>query len=222
MIPPANSVLPVLATADEAVMPVLVLDAGACQQLLAKRREMGGDRYDEVWEGVYVMSPLASIEHQRLVIELSFIFKEVVAGAGMVLPGANVTDRHDDWERNYRCPDVVVVLSGGLAKDIGAALVGGPDFLVEVRSPGDKSLDKLGFYASLGVRELLVVDRDSKQLELFRLAGGELQTQGRSSASVPGTLQSAVLPLAFSFQGEGAKNQIVVSRTDRTPQRWII
>ena len=47
-------------------------------------------------------------------------------------------------------------------QDIGPALVGGPDFLVEVASPGDRSLDKLAFYEGIGVRELLMVDRDSK------------------------------------------------------------
>jgi hypothetical protein len=27
--------------------------------LIRERRECGGDRYDEVWDGVYLMSPLA-------------------------------------------------------------------------------------------------------------------------------------------------------------------
>ena len=53
-------------------------------------------------------------------------------------------------------------------------ICGPADFLVEIISPGDKSRDKLAFYAELGVRELLVVDRYPWSLELYRLGGNEL------------------------------------------------
>ena len=46
-------------------MSLLVSDPELKERLLAERRASGGDRYDEVWDGVYVMSPLADDEHQR-------------------------------------------------------------------------------------------------------------------------------------------------------------
>ena len=75
-------------------MAVLVLDEWACETLLAQRRAMGGDRYDEVWEGTYVMNPMASVEHQRLVMGLPSALDIVVRGEGrgVVLPGANVAE----------------------------------------------------------------------------------------------------------------------------------
>ena len=204
-------------------MPILVLDGGAARELLARRREMGGDRYDEVWEGTYVMNPMASVEHQRLVMRLTVALDEVVRGNGLgeVFPGTNVTDNKANWEHNYRCPDVVVVLAGGRAKSNGPAFVGGPDFLIEVRSPGDRSLEKLGFYAAIGVRELLVVDRDTKELELYALRGSALQSQGRSTPTAPETLISSVLPLSFRHSAGTGAPGISVHRTD-SPGEWTI
>ncbi len=43
--------------------------------------------------------------------------------------------------------------------------------VVEIRSPGDESYEKLEFYALLGVPEAWVIHRDSKQPEVHRLAG---------------------------------------------------
>jgi len=69
--------------------PLLVLDPFARDAIVAQRRASGADRYDEVWEGTYIMSPLPSLEHQRLALRLSIIFDKVVTdlGKGTVLPG---------------------------------------------------------------------------------------------------------------------------------------
>ena len=52
-------------------MPTLVMDPKIEEQLLENRRAWGGDKFDEVWEGVYVMSPLPNNEHQKLMSRLS-------------------------------------------------------------------------------------------------------------------------------------------------------
>ena len=57
------------------IMSLLVRDPTDRDQILAKRRASGGDRYDEVWEGQYVMSPLAGDEHQRIVTWLAGILR---------------------------------------------------------------------------------------------------------------------------------------------------
>ncbi len=200
-------------------MPTLVLDTAVEDTILEHRRRCGGDRYDEVWDGVYVMSPLANLEHQRLVGRFSHILEVVVAEAGLgdVYPGANVTDRQDDWKSNFRCPDVVVVLneSSKRCQARGAALLGGPDFLIEVQSPGDATLDKLDFYGSIGVRELLVVDRDTKAIELFRLQRRALRSVGCS----PDSLKSRVIPLQFRRM----RMRKIEVTTTRAPQaRWVV
>ncbi|MGE3536552.1 MAG: Uma2 family endonuclease [Candidatus Tectimicrobiota bacterium] len=42
-----------------------------------------------------------------------------------------------------------------------------------MRSPGDESYEKLGFYAQLGVPEVWIIDRDSKTPALYVLQAGD-------------------------------------------------
>jgi Uma2 family endonuclease len=159
-------------------MPALVCDPVEVASLIQRRRDSGAARYDEVWEGLYVMSPMPNLEHQWLVGRLVSILSNVItdAGLGAVYPGANVSDRIQGWEDNYRCPDVVVVLNESRARcrDMGPMLVGGPDCVIEVRSPDDKSFEKLEFYESIGVQELLIIERDSKAIRGFHYVADRL------------------------------------------------
>ena len=59
-------------------MSLLIRDRSVSRRLIAKRRSLGLDRYDEVWNGVYVMSPLPNNEHQALAFELGSVVREVV------------------------------------------------------------------------------------------------------------------------------------------------
>src|SRR5438874_617201 len=118
------------------VTRLLIRDAGLIDPLIQERKRKGIDLYDEVWEGVYVMPSMPSLEHQGLVLDLGMIFAEVVKrpGLGQVYPGANVSDRGSDWKANYRVPDLVVVLKTGHAVSHPTHIQGGPDFLVEIES----------------------------------------------------------------------------------------
>jgi Uma2 family endonuclease len=204
--------------------PVLVLDPIARDAIIAQRRASGADRYDEVWKGTYIMSPLPSLEHQRLALRLSITFDKVVTdlGQGTVYPGANITDRAEDWTFNYRCPDVVVVLDESRIESLESAIVGGPDLLVEVASPGDRWPEKLEFYGSIGVRELLVVDCNTKELELFRARDRVLSSVGESTQSSPIELSSEVLPLTFKRTEASGKPQLEIRRNDGREGTWVI
>lgn len=202
----------------------LVLNHAVTEKLIRERRERGIDGFDEVWEGVYVVSPLANLEHQWIAGQFTSILDEVVVRTelGRVYPGANVSDRDDDWMQNFRVPDVVVVLKGGKARDCDTHLCGGPDFLIEILSLYDKSYDKLDFYAKIGVRELLLVDPDSRGVELFRLAGDELVPAGTSTKVGGGRVTSSVVPLAFEHFTTADTPRIVVLRTDGKPGEWSV
>ncbi len=204
-------------------MPMLIDDPRLESRLLKRRRIMGGDRYDEVWDGVYVMSPLASDEHQRLVTDFSIVFGIVIGfpGLGQVRAGVNVSDRVKDWRKNYRCPDVAVKLNGGLVRILKNHWVGGPDFAVEVVSKRDRSRQKIDFYAAIGTRELLIVDRDPWALELYGLRDGRLIPTGVSRIGTSTTLASDVLPLTFRLiEAEGVpKIEVAHPETART---WMI
>lgn len=59
-----------------------------------------------------------------------------------------------------------------MARDL--SIVGPPLVVVEIRSPGDESYDKLEFYAALGVPEVWIIHRDTKVPEIrVRNAAGE-------------------------------------------------
>lgn len=157
---------------------------------------MGGDRYDEVWNGVYVMSPIADNSHQDLVFRISNAIDRLLEVEGSrVLPGCNVSDRADDWTKNYRCPDVVVFLPGNPAEDRETHYLGGPDFAVEILSRGDRARKKFDFYAVVGVKELLLVVRNPWKLQLYRHEAAGWELVGDSRPRDAGTLRSETLDL---------------------------
>jgi hypothetical protein len=161
-------------------MTVLVNDPGLMERLIAERQATGADRYDEVWDGTYVMSPIADDEHQFLVCRLSTIFDTLfgMSKQADVRPGVNISDRNDGWIHEYRVPDVAVRLKDSRAIKHETHWEGGPDFVIEVVSLGDAAREKLEFYASIGVREVLILDREPWSLELYRLEGERLLPRG--------------------------------------------
>jgi Uma2 family endonuclease len=203
---------------------VRILDPEMCRDLVQRRQERGIDRHDEVWDGVYVVPPLASNPHQLLVGLMCAILHDVIGapGKGQVLPGANVSDRREGWEHNYRDPDVVVTLEGGRAVDCTTHYWGGPDFLIEIQSPGDDTDEKIPFYSALEVRELLIIHRDTRELRLYRHDGEQLAPVEPSEFQGKKWLVSEVLPLAFRRKAQRGGPRTEVRRTDRKPGHWTV
>lgn len=203
-------------------MTTLILDADFEAQAIAQRRALGLDRYDEVWDGVYVMAPLANNEHQRVATKLSAVLERIGEELNAeVLCGCNVSDRRDDWITNYRCPDNAVFLAENPAENLSTHWLGGPDFAVEITSPKDKTWDKLDFYASVSTRELLVIDREPWKLSLLRLQDGKLLLVGESTLAESLAIASTVLPLAFQLVArENEMPLIAVSHQDG--RRWNV
>jgi hypothetical protein len=203
---------------------VRIHDPLLCHAYIRQRQQCGIDDRDEVWDGVYVVPPLANNPHQALVLDFCVVLRHVVRmpDKGQVLPGANVSDRREDWHHNFRAPDVVVVLKDGKAEDCGTHWLGGPDFLVEIESPGDDTEEKTPFYGQLVVRELLIVHRDTRELRLLRHDGQALVEVGRSSADNRQWLQSEVVPLAFRWKMTKAGPRTEIKRTDGKRKTWTV
>lgn len=204
-------------------MSVLIRDPELEEQLRADRQAKGLDRWDEVWEGVYVMPPMPNDEHQEIQAALVAICQMTVkwAGLGEVRGGVNVSDRVDDWRDNFRCPDVAVFLDGTAAQNHQTFWLGGPDFAIEIVSPDDSSRDKLDFYSTVGVRELLIIDRAPWKLELYRLTAGRLVEVGQSVSTSSQILRSEVVPLSFKLIPGEARPSIEVTHSDGV-QRWVV
>jgi Uma2 family endonuclease len=141
-------------------------------QELADRRSKGLDRWDEMWDGVLHMTPAPTLEHQRLLDRLIEFLAPLLraSGRGRLVSAINVFGD----AANYRIPDLTFVTAGRefiLHED--GVRGGAPDAVIEIRSPHDETYEKLPFYASLGITDVIVIDRDSKRPELYRLAGSQ-------------------------------------------------
>ncbi len=203
---------------------LLIRDAGLAELLIEERKRKGLDLYDEVWEGIYVMPSMPNNAHQKLLDDLGDILTEVVKREkrGEKHPGANVSDRRKGWEHNYRIPDLLVVLNNSRAVDCGTHFFGGPDFLVEIESPGDDTEEKVPFYGKIGVRELLILHRDRRAARLLRLEGEELVLVKPTELEGKDWLVSAVLPLAFRRTVVKGAPRTQVRRTDGNPGLWTV
>jgi Uma2 family endonuclease len=204
-------------------MAILVTDRRLEERLKAERELSGADRYDEVWEGIYMMTPMLNSEHQGIVMQLASILQEVIgwSGLGEVFPGINLTARDDDWEQDYRVPDVAVFLKSGSASNCDTHWRGGADFLVEITSPEDRTREKIPFYSRLGVCELLVVERHPWRLELYRHDSGELKEVNRSVPDSSHLLRSQSVPLTFQLVPGDPRPQIKVMHVD-SGRQWMV
>ena len=142
---------------------------------LAERHRRGLDRFDEMWEGVLHMAPAPAYEHQRIVAEIAEFLGPLCKRQrrGVLALGINVFNEASAAP-DYRIPDFTFVATGRerlIAAD--GVRGGGPDAVIEIRSPYDETYEKLPFFARLGVLEVIVVDRDTKQPEVFRLTGSQ-------------------------------------------------
>jgi Uma2 family endonuclease len=183
--------------------------------LLEQRRRLGLDRWDEMWEGVLHMTPAPANEHQRVLDELLFflmgLFKQT--GRGTIRSGINVFDESSAQE-NYRIPDLTFVTAGREALFAEDGIRGGaPDAVIEIRSPNDESYEKLPFFATLRVREVVIIDRDTKHAEVFTLGASGYDQQAPGAG---GAVHAETLGILFrSLPGEPRRLMVSDAQADR-------
>lgn len=201
-------------------MATVIEDRDVEQEFIRERRAQGLDRWDEVWEGTYIVMPLPNPQHQQLIQRLSRVLAEVVEdpALGSVFPGCNVSDRNQGWKANFRCPDVAVYLNDNPARRRPAHWEGGPDFAIEIVSPGDRSREKLDFYAAVGTRELLIVDRDPLRLELYRQEGPSMPEVEPSAAG----LSLETLPLTWTIGADSHANPEIRIAHQSDSRAWTV
>lgn len=149
---------------------------GSPADIDSARKRLCGDRPDEVWEGVLHVGPSPNSDHQDLeAYVLAWLLRWwVPAGGGSARHQINVAHpdwAQDRWTENYRIPDLVLLRPERASIDRNEYFCGGPDVVVEIRTPGDETDGKTAFYAAVGVREMWVIDRDTKAIEIRVLDG---------------------------------------------------
>lgn len=141
------------------------------EQWLERRRRSGADRFDEVWEGRYVVAPDPDSHHSAVQVELAPLLRSAGRRQGLRAVLTFNLGGPDD----YRIPD--------------AGLIPGPhgvwhdtaELVVEILSPDDMTFEKLDFYTAHGVRELLVADWQDRSVRCFALQEGQVE-RDRSEA----------------------------------------
>ena len=169
-------------------MPTLLLDPppAALHALLERRRELGQDGKDEVWEGVLHVVPAPSHRHADLVQQLAVILDGPARAAGLQPTMAEFN--LGDSEQDFRVPD------GGFHRP-GAAEMWHPTaaLVVEILSPGDETWEKLPFYAAHHVDEVLIVDPQAHLIHWLALTGDVYSPIDRSGLIELGPVELAQL-----------------------------
>ena len=132
--------------------------------LIARRKELGLDGYDEVWDGEYHMAPPVHTSHGRLQVQVGRLLGPLADASGLVLMGPfNLGDPDD-----FRVPDL-----GLHREDPNRTWVPTAAIVVEIESPDDETWEKLPFYARRGVEEILVVANAGRSVMWLVLEDGE-------------------------------------------------
>jgi len=104
------------------------------------------------------------------------------------------------WPSDYRIPDLVLLTPDRFDIDHNEYFEGAPTAVVEVRSPGDETIEKMPFCARLGVPEVWTIDRDTKRPELHVLQAGRYAQQ---SPGPDGWLESAATGIRLRAEPSG-------------------
>jgi Uma2 family endonuclease len=159
------------------------------QHILDQRARTGADMWDEMWEGVLHMPPVPNREHQDVLMSLAIWLRTHWAlSLGNRVHGPINLASPGGWPNDYRIPDLVLLTPDRFEIDHNEYFEGAPAVVIEIRSPGDETMEKMPFYAKLGVPEMWIIERDTKVPELYVLREGEYQ---RQPADADGWLQSA-------------------------------
>ena len=133
------------------------------QALLDERRARGADRWDEMWEGELHMVPPPSEQHQAIGTALIVALTPLATARGLVARYETGLFR-PGVDDDYKVPDQVYARPE-LRSQRG--IEGGASLVVEILSPNDETYQKLDWYAGVGVEEVLVVDPETRRVELF-------------------------------------------------------
>jgi len=138
-----------------------------------------GKRY-EIVDGVLYMAPSPNKWHQNAALEIATYLRTHVKLAGL----GQVYIAPFDVEltpKDVVQPDILVVLNANLEKVADGRVIGAPDLVVEIASPGTSTFDrrkKYDAYASAGVPEYWIVDPRERTVEVLTLEAKEYRSQG--------------------------------------------
>lgn len=157
------------------------------KQLIERRRALGQDLFDEMWEGEYHLAPAPHPSHGIVDHRVAVALDPYIEAAGLIGTGPFNLGSPDD----YRVPDRGVHRTAPAATWVATAAL-----VVEIVSPDDETWQKLDFYAAHHVDELLVVDPVEMSATWLALDAGTYQPTQRSEV-----LGADIASILTSIQG---------------------
>ncbi len=180
----ASERLPVAVRADWVAGP----DQGKWTYEAYRALPDDGRRY-EVVRGVLYMAPSPNRWHQKAVGRIFRYLSDFIEDKGL---GEVYMAPYDVMlnKKTIVQPDVLVVLNKHLERITDDCVIGAPDLVIEVASPGTAVKDlseKLFSYAEAGVPEYWVVNPDARTVQVLTLEGDTYTTLGlfTGSAELP-------------------------------------
>ena len=148
----------------------------------------------EIANGVLVMIPSSTGSHQDTIGEVFFHIRSHLKLTGLGLVRLAPFDVELTPQDVFQ-PDVFVVLNAHLGRVLRKKVVGAPDLVVEVSSPGTAAFDRLtkyDTYARAGVPEYWIINTDRRTVEVLALENGKYHSLGifRGRQMIP----SRILP----------------------------
>jgi Uma2 family endonuclease len=156
-------------------VPTVILDPLPVEidELLERRKRLGLDHADELWEGVLHVNPSPHGRHGLVVQQLAELFAGLARAAGLV---PLMTDLNVGAKGDYRVPDGGILYPGPARLYYPTAAL-----VVEILSPKDESWAKLPFYAAHDVAEVLIVDPKQREIHWLGLRGEGYEPLERSA-----------------------------------------
>lgn len=158
----------------------------------------------EIIDGDLFVSPPPAIVHQRVSREIEFALLNFLKqnNLGEVLDAPVGVKLGDE---SILDPDLVVVLTQNAHRIGEQIILGPPDVVVEILSPGTARRDlgiKRDTYQAAGVPEYWIVDPESRSVEVLSLVDQRYERAGlfrENSTLVSALLQGFELPLEAVF-----------------------
>jgi Uma2 family endonuclease len=152
-----------------------------------------GQRY-EIVDGVLFMAPAPNRWHQNAAFEIASYLRTHIKLTGLGQVFIPPFDVQLDYLTVVQ-PDVIVVLNSHLEKITDSRIIGAPDLVVEVSSPGTVGYDrteKQKAYARAGVPEYWIADPASRTVEVLALEQGVYRSLGVFEGKA--TLPTRIVP----------------------------
>jgi len=142
-----------------------------------------GERVELIDGSIYAMSPAPSRIHQRLVTEVSRKIGNYIenqkGNCEIYVAPFDVRfleeGESDEKNKNTVQPDISVICDRSKLDDKGCK--GAPDFIIEVVSPSNSSVDyvkKVYLYEKFKVREYWIINPNTRTVTVYRLNSDEL------------------------------------------------